>query len=52
MELSHKKWQLKLTALWHVTQCSLVGTDSRFRGAYCFHQSDDHKQDDGSSKRL
>jgi hypothetical protein len=46
------KMSMKIAVFWDVAPCSLVGTDRRFRGAYCFHHQDDDHPDDGSSKIL
>jgi hypothetical protein len=38
--LSNQEHNLKMTAFWDVTPCSLVEVDLRFRGEYCLHHHD------------
>jgi hypothetical protein len=43
---------MKTTACWHVAPCSLVDIGRRFRDAYCLHNQDDCRTDDGGNKHL
>jgi hypothetical protein len=38
---------MKIRAFLDIAQCSLVGVNRRFRGAYCLHHQGHHRVDDG-----
>jgi hypothetical protein len=40
---------MKMSVFWNIAPCSLVETDRRFRGAYCFHH---HGHDNGRRNLL
>jgi hypothetical protein len=42
---------LKFSVFWHISSCSHVEFNRRFRSTYCLHHQDD-RPDDGSSKHL
>jgi hypothetical protein len=43
---------MKMSVVWDVRLCSLVGADRRFRGAFCLHFEGDKSSGDGGSKHL
>jgi hypothetical protein len=49
-ELRTISYEMKISAFWDTTPCSLVEADRRFRGAYCLHHQVDYRPDDGGSK--